>query len=461
MSDEFEFIPTPVQSMRDEIQLIRRRRKVEGSSLFNILNSDTRKLVLEGPTFEYQLNSLIDQFNWKKYNKSIWTPLIGMLRDLPPLKQKSVFKTQLTTFKLFTNRDDVKLCTQETRKSTPFIIITTMHLTLLRFRELFKLPEFLYVAVDPAPSEVVNESDYICRSFVLSRIHYILHGTYLPILVDVGFFNHATSAVFLPYIRGDRVTWVRIFIDSSGLTQTKLDISYKAYEDSETMAFNKFKEWMKYQTHNMADLYKVGCVRNIQKHYGTCAHWSTLLMMFFLIHHDVANDGDLVVKWCSDLAEQTDKSVIMDRFLDVFLDIRFLFTSYAYYIISTLDVPDDDSNNMPYHTATIFVAKILRPDDTEQTRNMLKVNRKLFMNALELFVKTIPMHKFNRILRESPEPDERKKSVETDKNPKRRRQSFPSLPGDSWQNAIVIDVQTSPKRSPPGNSRKNAIIIED
>jgi hypothetical protein len=460
MSDEFGFIPTPVQSMRDEIQLIKRQRKVEGSSLFNILDSDTRKLVLEGPTLEYQLNTLINQFNWKKYNQSIWTPLIGMLRDLPPLKQKSVFKTQLKNFKLFTSRDYINLCTRKARESTPFIVITTMHLTLLRFRELFKLPEFLYVAVDPAPSEVVNESDYICRSFVLSRINYILHGTYLPILIDVGFFNHATSAVFLPYVRGDRVTWVRIFIDSSGLTQTELSISYKAYEDSEAIAFDKFKEWMKCQTHNTADLYKVGCVRDIQKHYGTCAHWSTLLMMFFLIHHDVADDRDLVVKWCSDLAEKTDESVIMDRFLDVFLDIRFLFTSYTYYIISTLDVPDNSSNNMPHHTATNFVSKILRPDNTEQTRNMLKVNRKLFMNALELFVKTIPMHKFNRILRESPEPDERK-SAEADKKPKRRRQSSPTPPGDSWQNAIVIDVQSSPKRSPPGNSRKNAIIIED
>jgi len=405
MTDEFgRIIPTSIQSMRDEINRMKSAQDVKDSLLFDILKPSARKSVLSGLTFNNQLDLLLSKFHWSEYNKSIWTPLVEMLRELTPLKIKTKFKNQIEIFKSFNSREDLDVCIRKTQTDTPLLVITAMHLTLLRFRELFKLPDFLYVAIRPK-STYKKESDYLCHSFVLSRIHYILHGTYLPILVDIGLPKHATTAVFLPFIKeDDSIKWVRIFIDSSTITKTELKYSYRMYERIETGAFKNFKKWMKDQTMNSASLFKYECVHNIQKHYGTCAHWSTLLMMFFMIQHDdnVEIDGRTVHNWCESLAEKTEQTVTMKQFLDCFLDLRFLFTSYTYRIISSLAIPNDGSDEMPPYTATRFVDKVFKPDDNEQTRNMLKVNRKIFLNALNLFSRTMPMHRFNKVLKESP-----------------------------------------------------------
>ena len=157
------------------------------------------------------------------------------------------------------------------------------------------------------------------QALLYSRLHYIYHGTYLPIAINLSlrFLNnqggHATAYLFVP--NNDTLYWNRIFIDSSGASKSaELSVALTKVNtimDTKWEEFVKQKE--KYQTDiindlDFKDVYEndvaiADCIRRIQGHHPTCGFWSFGFLVNFLynynLHPKLMADKHSIESWCT------------------------------------------------------------------------------------------------------------------------------------------------------------------
>ena len=204
---------------------------------------------------------------------------------------------------------------------------TTMFFIIKRFHQQFGLDNFLFC--------YVNNNSYfsIFRQMVQSRLNFMMHGKYLPIIVVFLNKRHATSLLLLPtHVQGfnGNITWHFIHINSNGNNEPWKE----RFSDIPRGAFSAYVEFSAFFQHQSS--YKESnCVENIQTSYGTCGSWSILLAIFIFasIESFSSNDDDdddtehtdLISKFCKNIANVATNPKTLHRFHQCMIDLEFSF----------------------------------------------------------------------------------------------------------------------------------------
>jgi len=205
-------------------------------------------------------------------------------------------------------------------------------------------PTFLFAPISDrthhhrTKQEVHDDNvDVLFRLWAQSRIYYMIHRVYLPLLLsyDMGrkHCDHATTCVYLPVVDdASQVTiWYRIFIDTSGSSfhSKHCSGSFNHYAEWESEALQKYqKTFSTVQRSTQLQLVQIFCVGDVQKNYGTCDHWSTLLSLLLVyeapyVVGKLRTDATFLDRWFAQLVATSDKH--MEHYLGIFLQLRKVF----------------------------------------------------------------------------------------------------------------------------------------
>lgn len=207
------------------------------------------------------------------------------------------------------------------------IVSFAMMLTFKRFHRDFQINDFLccYIVVEGGK---ILSSKPIYRQMIASRINYILHGTYLPIIsyfCDQGDESptpnaHATTQLLIPIVSRERLTWNVLNINSNGSDE------YRYFMDSTSM-LDEYKLWTVNQRQTRLSHKNFNCVENIQKNFGLCGYWSTILVFqcFLDFHRLFKTDADNFDAFCKYLSVKTSYYVVINRINNYMMDIGLSF----------------------------------------------------------------------------------------------------------------------------------------
>ena len=173
-----------------------------------------------------------------------------------------------------------------------------MMLTFKRFHRKFGMDDFLYCEI----SRAASSNRPISRQMIASRMNFILHGFYYPIIINVSIIGHATSCLLIPVVsiidpiptasssRQSHVIWHLIDINSN--SQTKKEQNQFAMI---SVCSDEYSQWLgNNQVQSRTSYREYYCVKNIQKNFGTCAYWSKILaFQFFIDFCRFQDEGDV------------------------------------------------------------------------------------------------------------------------------------------------------------------------
>jgi len=187
-----------------------------------------------------------------------------------------------------------------------------------------------------------------------SRLYFMIHRRYLPLLISYQMLQtqpgpaqpracqHSTACVYLPYEDpASKVTvWYRIFIDTSGVSFGLCNQSFNRYASLESEAFQKYQAtFSPVQWYTEVQIVQIFCIGNVQRNYGTCSHWSTLLSLLLIyeapyVTAKLRTDSMFLNRWFSQLVSSSDQH--MDHFLGVFLQLRQVFYQHFMHILRNM-----------------------------------------------------------------------------------------------------------------------------
>ena len=214
----------------------------------------------------------------------------------------------------------------------PFIISFVLN----KYHKEFELPEYLSVFVYEE-SDLAENTTLMTLNLMISRMNYILHGRYLPIVLTYTTFDHATTTVYLPRLTQlDVCFWHVIPINSNGDgIENMMELT--------TGAFENYKDYLSSQQKNKFTIITSNCNQDIQKNYGTCASWSLFLALHFLSDYDIyvskafqrhpdtepetslqfQRTSDAIDEFCQNLAEHNaTKTFAMKKYNEVISDFE-------------------------------------------------------------------------------------------------------------------------------------------
>jgi hypothetical protein len=219
------------------------------------------------------------------------------------------------------------------------LISLTMMLTFKRFHKLFGMNDFLlcWIRID---DEEMTGPDQIFQQLMASRINFILHGEYLPILIYMADETHAIGQMIMPVLSEDGTqTWYVIDVNSNGEAQ------YLKYMKFIDLSLQKYEDWTSPQIQNKMQRMNSVCWENIQKEHGTCGYWSTILIFQFYADFSrmYGPENDLSIDkidiFCKALSERTAYYVIINRFNNYFVDLGYSFRHFIKEIYQQFENP--------------------------------------------------------------------------------------------------------------------------
>ena len=210
------------------------------------------------------------------------------------------------------------------------------HFIINKFHSYFQLPDYLILSVDSKAAFGENNVKLLLRNLLISRLNFILNGQYLPIVIDFSMPQHEVTSVFQPKYSNGTLHWHNISVNSNGDDIKKVtSLISKTMSDFDTNLKN-------FQSNNDFIFMKTDCNKNIQRNFGTCASWSTFLVLFFLADYDIfvqqARDHNpgleahstlqfsevakFIKLYCQKLATQTKDTFALRKYNEVISDFE-------------------------------------------------------------------------------------------------------------------------------------------
>ena len=314
------FLDQPFIDLETEFNEIDKGIKpLEESKLFKFLVPDMQTLVLEMP---HELETLYSfRFQHIPFVENIPISIHDMLRQFTNTQQLFNRRINALNRKLqFT----AEYCTL--KNPIERMCVLAVYLTLTRFCVEFGLPKFLNCFVSCNDSQVTN-SHPLFRQMAASRLNFIFHGKYLPIVAYFAGDRHATSMLVIPVLSDENnmLNWKFIHINSNG---DEYDDRFRHVPED---AMREYIAFVKSQKQNITFHSSSRCVADIQKNFETCVSWSILLAFQFLIDFDqkrflhTHGDVDIIDMFCQQLAMRTSNKLVMQRLNTYFLDFILAF----------------------------------------------------------------------------------------------------------------------------------------
>jgi hypothetical protein len=190
----------------------------------------------------------------------------------------------------------------------------------------------------------------VITAFFYSRLHYLLHSSYLPIVVCGGLekCQHIVAFLIIPHVIVKSNTWTVVEIDTSGITQRETNNCLNEMNLLRESLRRVFQNYMLTQDIfvDKQRLRFVACSEKIQGPFPTCSHWAFGMIMHFLSNYayyqehltktfrlkrHVDPTESFISQWCKQLSTVTDRKA--DKFLSLLVDTNALFVRYTQHII--------------------------------------------------------------------------------------------------------------------------------
>ena len=319
MSTLDPFLDQTFIDLQGEIESIKNGRKpIESFTIMKFLQKEEQQNLISDPGSIGIINALFNQFVHKQYSTikimaEFFTPL-SILNYLVELKNDYDFLKTTISLKSYYATEFCIL-----QKGTHDLLATTIFLTMKRFHQQFGLKNFLF--------SFISDNSYfpIFRQMVQSRLNYMMHGEYLPIIILFFENIHTTSLIILPSdLHGDLgdITWHFIHINSNGDAASY----HERFDDIPRAAFSAYVDFSTSFQHQ-SKFTESHCVENIQKSYGTCVPWSILLAVFIFasVSSFPFGETDLISVFCKNVAKATSDAKTLHRFHQHIIDFTFSF----------------------------------------------------------------------------------------------------------------------------------------
>ncbi len=320
--------------------------------LYTILNPEFQQQIDEAPTMSAKIDELKNAYGFQNV-RSFWDSID--LSKIIPSKyanetayiQDSIddIRDRFDTYDRAVNdRDWLTYENCVLQKGTSHLIQFLMLIVFRRFHKDFKIDKFLasWIRHETHDDDDIPSDNLIVRQMIASRINYVIHGTYLPIVTVVNTLIHATAYLLLPRVSRGRLVWNVISINSNGDAEFKSQLKF--FRD----ALQTYENWVSPQQENATAIVEIFCWDDIQKQYGTCVVWSlTLAFQFFgnysrfskktnaraaVEEDDDGQDEDettTIETYCQELAKRMSFYLIINRFNNYLNDLlqsfRYLF----------------------------------------------------------------------------------------------------------------------------------------
>ena len=243
---------------------------------------------------------------------------------------------------------------------TNSVFYVTLMIILKRFREQFKICDFLFCYEFRNDKDPYNPNFY--HQLVASRLNYVLNGSYLPIIgaistANVGGDGHFTSFMVIPsHDEGNSsasavksVNWHFIHINSNG-DENDLPLVDFPYE-----AFEQYKLFLDNQEENITSTTTSLCWENIQRQYGTCTVWSSILI--FVLFRLICGSGpesssikknlnsNSIQKLCGKFRYKMTNDKTIDNMNELIMDLKFAITHLIVKTFDKLEAMSGSSEN--------------------------------------------------------------------------------------------------------------------
>jgi len=242
--------------------------------------------------------------------------------------------------------------------------ITTAGLLLFiaTYAKVLAFPPFLFAAVERHPD--TSPVPLLVNVLVQSKLHFLLTGNYLPIVVLHTFSecDHNTACVYLPaYDPQSQISlWYRIFFDSAGMSLDSCTTDYSDYAAWETSAFQIYEHVFSTLKSGKTDLQlmNISCIGNLQGYStGSCSHWATMLPLMFVYNYEyllgkLRSNPFFVAEWFNATVDPTEKH--LTHYARVFVKLRRVFYKRYLQVIKCID-PDYTGRSL----ADLFLRAVL------------------------------------------------------------------------------------------------------
>lgn len=293
--------------------------------------------------------SMYDSYMSLQIRKKLTNEAADILCDFPDSYNQLIlngFKHEFSTGFNQELKELESLATEDDETCSEYVRTEGHHSLLTRFIYLFlsqfaielDINPFIYthVSINGHHSNRVSNTRALTNALFQSRVHYMMDGKYLPVVVYCGMngCNHATACVYLPYENKDSevCVWNRIFIDSSGVSFNECIKDYSEFSFIETTSFFNYQSVLEHtQLKNDVELHEIFFMKNIQKRYGTCSNWSLILSILLVSNYTYLQDKlqrspTFLTQWANHISSHSAKH--MDRVIDMFVNMRRLFYSH-------------------------------------------------------------------------------------------------------------------------------------
>ena len=235
----------------------------------------------------------------------------------------------------------------------------TVLIIMKRYHENFNIRDFLFCEI-AIESNLRLNSLFVSTELRKSRINYILNNIYLPIICVIHGNKHATSALLLPRFEQSTMIWECIHINSNGD-----QVSYLERESWINAGFDEYKQWMSKQNENEFEQKTSRCISNIQKHFGTCGHWSLFLAFQLLKDYNDNMNLHTVKEFCDFLSQENENSTTLEKFNEHIVEMRFTYEFLIVDINNYLYENDQQSLQFDYMWIESFCNMLLHGKDYE------------------------------------------------------------------------------------------------
>ena len=321
-----------VESIRDGKSILSQSR------LYRFLKPEIRhKINAAAPLLQNQIDMLKTAYEfdnilpfWDGLDFSESVAMEGYVTD----KMEFIRERQIEHKLAISRRDwlsfDRCVLQHGTSRLTQFAILLTMK----KYHMEFEIDDFLctWVSTDKPKIKIPNS---ITQQMIASRINYILHGSYLPIVTIINSNVHTTAYLMMPSVSDEILTWNIIHVNSNG---AKSDNHLIGFFDDSLAYYQSWAEQNQIQTKTLKR--SLFCWENIQKDYGTCSIWALILSVQFLADfkqfHSRAggDDHDSIDIFCKELSKRLSFYVIINRFNHYIGDLSL---SFRHLIIEMVD----------------------------------------------------------------------------------------------------------------------------
>ena len=328
-------IDEPLEEFKNEITNIQTSGNIKESNLYKYLSDSVqRNINTHDGDIAKQLDVLLQAYEFDKYKKTFCEDIKDRLTLFTRLEENHKRFQQIFGFIKTNNIENLKKITLE---SGVYPVLTTaMYLTIKRFRDVFKVPNFLYCYMHTSLNTTTNIQTLI-KNLVFSRWYYIIKGIYLPVIAFYGGNAHATTTIFYPSIVNSVETWHIIYINSNGISYIN-----RAETDPEFVMLT-YENYLQNQQSNLIDVQVSICSENIQQKYGTCAMWSLILAMFILIQNNKitldkygSKHINIINLYCFMLSQSATNPKFIDKFNDYINDLYVSFLILIYDVMLNL-----------------------------------------------------------------------------------------------------------------------------